>query len=112
MIERDRELVLSVSGSPLMRKHLEEGLACRNRTVLSFPNVEEGARAIAERIRERVQRLSFTGTGKQPFSVTASFGVAFLDNSMAGPAELIEAADSCLYIAKSSGRNMAVVFQR
>ena len=69
----------------------------------------ENARALAERIRERLLRLSFTGAGKQPFSVTASFGVASLEGSMAGPAELIEAADSCLYVAKLSGRNRTVV---
>lgn len=72
----------------------------------------EGAGALAERIRERVQRLSFTGAEKQPFSVAASFGVASLDSSIAGPAKLIEAADSCLCVAKSSGRNRTVVFQQ
>ena len=49
MIEQDRELVLSVSGSPLMRRHLEEGLSRGSRSVLSFPNVEEGARAARQK---------------------------------------------------------------
>ncbi|MBN1593639.1 MAG: diguanylate cyclase [Candidatus Coatesbacteria bacterium] len=45
MIEHDREVILSVTGSPLMQLHLEEGLAGKERVVLTFPSIVEGVRA-------------------------------------------------------------------
>ena len=66
-------------------------------------NGEEAAQ-VAERLRKGVASRKF---GK--VKVTASFGIAELDDSMEGVAELVEKADGALYKAKESGRNKVVV---
>ncbi|HUT03387.1 MAG TPA: diguanylate cyclase [bacterium] len=70
------------------------------------------ARAIAERLRERIEGLRFAGRGNVCFSITASFGVTSLDNKMGSSAELVETADDSLYVAKASGKNRTAVFDR
>ena len=70
------------------------------------------ARAIAERLRKRIEGLRFTGRGNGLFSITASFGVTSLDNKMGSSAELVETADDSLYVAKASGKNRTAVFDR
>ncbi|NOZ00929.1 MAG: diguanylate cyclase, partial [Deltaproteobacteria bacterium] len=42
-------------------------------------------------------------------NVTVSIGVSRLDAAMAGPLDLIAAADAAMYQAKNSGRNRVVV---
>ena len=66
-----------------------------------------GALVIAERIRERVQALSFD-TERGPLRVTLSLGIATFPEDGARKAELVERADGCLYQAKRSGRNRTV----
>ena len=61
---------------------------------------------ICERIRKRIADEPMTA-GKTPVPVTASLGVAQLDESGDG-LELIKAADDALYKAKESGRNKVV----
>jgi diguanylate cyclase (GGDEF)-like protein len=69
----------------------------------------EQARAVANRIREEVARLSIE-SDKGPFSVTMSIGIAgFPDDGKDKPA-LIEHADHALYHAKHSGRNRVVTY--
>ncbi len=66
-----------------------------------------GALVIAERIRERVRRLSFdAGQGK--LSVTLSLGVAAFPGDAAKKGDLVERADACLYHAKRHGRDRSV----
>jgi diguanylate cyclase (GGDEF)-like protein len=76
------------------------------------------ARAIAERIRERMANQLFKlpdGTG---LSVTISIGVATLMEELRGAdvdaraRDLVGRADSALYTAKHSGRNRVVAAQR
>lgn len=57
----------------------------------------------AERFREAIQNEPWNSR-----AVTASFGIATLDNSIESPRELIERADQALYNAKSTGRNRVV----
>ena len=68
-----------------------------------------GALAMVEQLRVAVQEASLS----PPFSerLTMSFGLAQLDATMADPAAWIEAADTALYQAKRSGRNLALVYQ-
>jgi len=59
----------------------------------------------AERFREAIQREPWNSR-----AVTASFGVATLDDSIENPRQLIEQADQALYHAKSTGRNRCAHF--
>ncbi len=66
-----------------------------------------GALVIAERIREKVRALAFqTELGR--LQVTLSLGVATCPDDGARKAQLVEAADACLYHAKRHGRNRTV----
>ena len=89
--------------------HLD--LACRTggeEFVIVVPNADvEEARAIAERLRNRM--------GTQPFSacaamsnridITVSIGVAMIDGVEDSPEKLLKRADAALYRAKRAGRN-------
>jgi diguanylate cyclase (GGDEF)-like protein len=55
---------------------------------------------VAERLRAAIEARKIAG-----IRVTASFGVAAWDPSLADPAALVERADRALYRAKESGRN-------
>lgn len=72
---------------------------------------KEQASRIAERIRaniesEAAQSLKLTGGGV----ITASFGVSDLDGKPQDLTELIDQADSALYVSKESGRNQVNLF--
>ena len=58
----------------------------------------------AERLRRAVEETSIS-TPAGPMRMTISVGVAVDDPTIAGPQELLSAADEALLIAKRSGRN-------
>ncbi|MGA8890959.1 MAG: diguanylate cyclase, partial [Anaeromyxobacteraceae bacterium] len=64
----------------------------------------EGAGAIAERIRRRLEEEIFA-TESGPLRVTISLGVATYPEDGKDKARLVEVADACLYHAKRAGRN-------
>ncbi|WP_419804956.1 sensor domain-containing diguanylate cyclase [Terriglobus sp.] len=61
---------------------------------------------IAERLRQTVEELTFSGVDSQ---VTASFGLAALDADLLQPDVWLARADEALYAAKHSGRNRVCV---
>ena len=65
------------------------------------------AEAAAGRLRAGVQALAVCHSGSPIGVVTISVGVSMLSmtGAQGGPAALVEAADSALYAAKTSGRN-------
>lgn len=68
-----------------------------------------GAMVLAEKIRLAVEQLQLVQESGELSRVTISIGVSALVPSLGElPAELIAAADRALYLAKSSGRNLAV----
>jgi diguanylate cyclase (GGDEF)-like protein len=77
-----------------------------------LPDTSAGhARAVANGIREHVAslKLEHAPAANRPF-VTLSIGVASFDKErLHEPAELIEAADKALYVAKRTGRDRVVV---
>lgn len=64
-----------------------------------------GARAMAERIRELVERNPAITALDDKIEVTASLGVASYPDHASSETELVSAADAALYAAKRSGRN-------
>ncbi len=77
--------------------------------ILLLPEAKmQGARIIAERIREEASRLEFSHEGKS-FKLTLSCGVAELDReTMKNHTEFLNVADKALYQAKRGGRNQTV----
>lgn len=72
---------------------------------LLCPEVDvEGARALAERLREAITQQPHGEEGSR-FFITCSFGVAARVPGMAGPLDLAAASDQALYCSKQSGRN-------
>ena len=72
--------------------------------------VLSGARALqasllAEQLRAGIEQLSIEHAGTALPGITATFGVASYPLNGADPAELLEAADAALYVAKAKGRN-------
>lgn len=62
------------------------------------------AMQVAEKLRTAIARLRIP-TPLEPIRITASFGVAALDGSIADPDTLLQNADAALYAAKNDGRN-------
>jgi two-component system, cell cycle response regulator len=69
----------------------------------------EGARAVAERIREQVEKVPFpVHGGTKSISVTVSIGVSARQPGDESALELLKRADLALYRAKQEGRNRVV----
>jgi diguanylate cyclase (GGDEF)-like protein len=70
------------------------------------------ARAIAERIRRRIERTQFPHGQSQPLgAVTVSIGVSSFGAELDAPAEVIRAADRALYAAKARGKNCIETYE-
>ena len=64
-----------------------------------------GALAVAERIRDRIDRYSFLAADGLHIHLTASVGVATLPDVAMGADELVQAADAAMYRVKDRGKN-------
>lgn len=69
---------------------------------------ENNAYKVAEKIRKKIQKNNWANL-KQKFSVTVSMGIASFPTLANNKNDLIKAADSALYRAKESGRNMTIL---
>ncbi len=70
----------------------------------------DGAVALAERIRQSVERTGFGG-GSSPLRVTVSAGVARLGREDSDDiAHLLKRADEAMYGAKAAGRNQVLAY--
>jgi len=89
-------------------------LVCRyggEEFVMVLPGLNLGeANVVAERIRAAIQRDCGPSVKEVPgMRVTASLGLAALEQGARTPAELIDQADQALYVAKDRGRNRIFV---
>ena len=70
---------------------------------------EKGALILAERIRESIVQREFSISSSR-IEITASCGLASIDSGhFDNITDFMKAADSALYLAKNSGRNMSCV---
>ncbi len=70
---------------------------------------EKGAVILAERIRESIVEREFS-INSSSIKITSSCGIASFDSvHFENITDFIKAADSALYLAKNSGRNMSCV---
>lgn len=67
------------------------------------------ARALAERLRRRLESHAHRSHDGQALQVTCSIGVAACDEAGEGVTGLLKRADDALYAAKSAGRNRVEV---
>ncbi len=78
--------------------------------VLLFPHTsEEEAVAVAERIRQRFEAVTFNFNGEK-VSLTVSAGVSSCEGGTCTLNELLEQADKAMYRAKRSGKNRVETF--
>ncbi len=79
--------------------------------VLMMPHTE-GIKGYvcAERIRKRVEEIE-AGTPDNPIKVTVSIGLASFPQNCKNSAELINRADSALYLAKGAGKNTISMYK-
>ena len=69
----------------------------------------EAGRAVAERIRERIEAEAFTAQlGRHRLPITVSIGVASRRAGDGGPTDVLKRADDGLYDAKAGGRNRVI----
>ncbi len=77
--------------------------------ILLTDTSEDSAVMWAERIRATIREMVLPSHGKQ-ISITASFGVAEVSDSVTKAGELLDMADSALRIAKHTGRDRVARF--
>ncbi len=79
-----------------------------------LPNTDErAALAVADRLREAVERSNFIGAdGRHLGQITGSFGVSTYASRSTGRADLVGQADTALYVAKDAGRNAVAIGDR
>lgn len=99
--------VLRQVGRLLMSTVRQTDVVCRyggEEFAVLFPNTTvEQAAVVAEKVRGAMADLDF-----ESFSITASLGVAEMDNETGSPQDLLDHADKCLYVAKRNGRNRVI----
>ena len=72
--------------------------------ILIHPVDETSALAAAESIRTKLEHKEFI-SGDEPVRVTASLGIAMVDEHMASIGELLKHAEAACHAAKEAGRN-------
>jgi diguanylate cyclase len=74
-------------------------------TILLPGTDKKDAIHVAEKLRLILENQTFTTDKEETYKITASFGVAQVDDSIETPEELFKRADENLYRAKRAGKN-------
>ncbi|MET0814695.1 MAG: diguanylate cyclase, partial [Pseudoxanthomonas sp.] len=78
--------------------------------LLAFDLDAEGARLLAERLRECIEALMFTWQS-HTYTISASIGVVVVDHGEPTLKDLLAWADTACYLAKENGRNRVHVYR-
>ena len=78
--------------------------------LMAFHVDAEGARALAERLRECIESLMFVWQDRT-YTVSASIGVVVVDQNGPTLKDLLAWADTACYLAKENGRNRVHVYR-
>jgi diguanylate cyclase (GGDEF)-like protein/PAS domain S-box-containing protein len=78
--------------------------------LLAFNVDAEGARVLAERLRECIEALMFTWQ-THTYTISASIGVVVVDHGEPTLKDLLAWADTACYLAKENGRNRVHVYR-
>jgi diguanylate cyclase (GGDEF)-like protein/PAS domain S-box-containing protein/putative nucleotidyltransferase with HDIG domain len=101
------DMVLKKVATALQRTARKPDVVCRyggEEFCVLLPHVDlEDAGIAAERFRKAIEDLKFPGV-----SVTASLGVSAISAGAPTTQDLLNQADTCLYVAKRGGRNQVV----
>jgi len=107
------DAVLQEAASLFSKNVRAEDIACRyggEEFVLVLPNADlELTRARGEKLCAQAKLLHVVRNGRSLGEITISIGVAVFPANGSTPQELLAAADSALYQAKSEGRDRVVV---
>ena len=79
--------------------------------LMAFHVDAEGARALAERLRECIEALMFVWQDRT-YTVSASIGVVVVDQQEPTLKDLLAWADTACYLAKENGRNRVHVYRQ
>lgn len=72
--------------------------------ILPESSIEQAA-IVAERVREKIARHTFTGGRRLNLQLTASFGIAAFPQHASSPQQLVASADAAMYEAKAARKN-------
>uniref|UniRef100_I1XLR7 diguanylate cyclase n=2 Tax=Methylophaga nitratireducenticrescens TaxID=754476 RepID=I1XLR7_METNJ len=107
------DLVL-VEYANLLKTHFRSSdVICRyggEEFIIIMPDIDrENLIKRAEMLCQEISSLELLYQNKPLPPITASFGVAYLHNTLIEKADMIKAADIALYEAKNNGRDQVVV---
>jgi diguanylate cyclase (GGDEF)-like protein len=109
------DLVLQLVSQKLRSQTRAGDIVCRyggDEFILVLPNATADTCAMrAEQWRASIQESSITWAGNE-VRVTVSLGIAVFSMHGTNSDEILAAADHAVYIAKTSGRNQVVVYQK
>ena len=78
-------------------------------SIIAYDCEEIEAYNLAERIRQKIKDLDFTSLGIAT-PITASLGIAIVDETQQTALEVYQHADEALYLAKKTGRNKVCLY--
>lgn len=78
--------------------------------VIALETLEEGAKVLAERIRQKVAAHHFKVRTDKLVGLSVSIGVATYPQTAASKDDLLKLADKTMYDSKKAGRNCVTVF--
>jgi diguanylate cyclase (GGDEF)-like protein len=108
----DALVLVSKTLANILRKSDILGRLGGEEFAVSLPNTSiEGAKMVAEKMRESIENLEFNSRQNSKVELRISIGVAMMNNNDNSLEDLLQRADEALYKAKNSGRNQVICYE-